>query len=89
MQQKSPINDVTLSIRLPKEINEILEAIAEATDRSRNYLVREAITRYLATEADMIANVREGLLDITSGSSIPHEAVMRRAEKRIGVAKHT
>ena len=87
MLQKTPINDVTLSIRLPKEINEILETVAEATDRSRNYLVREAITRYLATEADTVSGIREGLSDITSGSSIPHEAVMQRAEKRIRIAK--
>ena len=66
----------------------MLESVAESTDRSRNYIVREAITRYLATEAEMIAGVRTGLADIASGGAIPHEAVMRRAEKLIGITKH-
>ncbi len=41
-----------ISLRLSEEIYEQLEEIAEDTDRSKSYLIRKAIERYLDEYAD-------------------------------------
>ena len=43
-------------IRLPKEIDDRLAALAKATNRTKSYYIRESITRYLdAMENDLLA----------------------------------
>lgn len=41
-----------ISLRLSEDIHEQLEEIAEDTDRSKSYLIRKAIERYLDEYAD-------------------------------------
>ncbi len=41
-----------ISLRLPEDIHEQLEEIAEDIDRSKSYLIRKAIERYLDEYAD-------------------------------------
>jgi predicted DNA-binding protein len=41
-----------ISLRLPEDINDQLEEIAVNTDRSKSYLIRKAIERYLDEYAD-------------------------------------
>ena len=41
-----------ISLRLPEDIHERLEEIAVDTDRSKSYLIRKAIERYLDEYAD-------------------------------------
>ena len=43
---------VSISLRLPEIIHEQLEEIADDTDRSKSYLIRKAIQRYLEEYAD-------------------------------------
>ncbi|MEE9115340.1 MAG: DUF6290 family protein [Thermoplasmata archaeon] len=41
-----------ISLRLPKVVHEQLEEIAEESDRTKSYLIRKAIERYLEEYAD-------------------------------------
>ena len=41
-----------ISLRLPESVHDQLEEIAEDTDRSKSYLIRKAIERYLEEYAD-------------------------------------
>ncbi len=43
---------VSISLRLPQTVHEQLEEIAEESDRSKSYLIRKAIERYLEEYAD-------------------------------------
>jgi RHH-type rel operon transcriptional repressor/antitoxin RelB len=43
---------VSISLRLPETTHERLEEIAEESDRSKSYLIRKAIERYLEEYAD-------------------------------------
>ena len=43
---------ISVSLRLPDEIHEQLEDIAEDTDRSKSYLIKKAIEQYLEEYAD-------------------------------------
>ena len=58
----------TISLRLDKKTVGLLEEIAKITDRSKSYLVREAIQQYLAEYADYriavdrLNNVRDKII---------------------------
>ena len=41
-----------ISLRLPAELAEVLEALAKSMDRPKAYLIRKAIETYLAEYAD-------------------------------------
>lgn len=43
----------TLSFQAPAEMNQALEAFAKQMDRSKAYLIRQAIAEYLEDLADM------------------------------------
>jgi predicted DNA-binding protein len=43
---------VSISLRLPKIVHEQLEEIASESDRTKSYLIRKAIERYLEEYAD-------------------------------------
>ena len=46
------IRILNISIRLPENIHDQLEEISEGTERSKSYLIRKAIERYLEEYAD-------------------------------------
>ena len=68
-----------MSVRLPEDLIAGLDHLAEATDRSRSYLVKEAIETYL-TEYEDYRLAMDRLLDkddeIVSGSEL---------RKRLGI----
>ena len=41
-----------ISIRLPDKLSHALESVADATERTKTYLVRRAVETYLAEYAD-------------------------------------
>lgn len=43
---------VSISLRLSKTVHEQLKEIAEESDRTKSYLIRKAIERYLEEYAD-------------------------------------
>jgi predicted transcriptional regulator len=67
----------TLSIRVPEEIGEQLEKLAESTGRSRSFLALDALRRYLAQEEWQAQAVRTGVERADSGSAkyTSHDAV--------------
>jgi predicted transcriptional regulator len=77
------MSDVTLTIRLPKDVHGTLESLAASTDRSRNYLIREAVARYVESEAEVIEGIRIARQELQRGEGIPHEDAMRRLRRTI------
>jgi predicted transcriptional regulator len=55
------------SVRVPHETLEEIDAVARAQARSRNFVVAEAIDRYLAEERRWIAQVKKGLAEADAG----------------------
>jgi len=47
-------NQVVLSLRIPKTLNDKLEAITKKTDRAKSYLVRKALEEYLEDLEDYL-----------------------------------
>jgi predicted transcriptional regulator len=68
----------TMTVRLPPEVSEKLEALARDTKRSKSYLASEAIASYVERNAWQIEEISRGLEEARSGTpGVPHEDVER------------
>jgi RHH-type transcriptional regulator, rel operon repressor / antitoxin RelB len=66
-----------LSIRLPQELEEKLEKVSKSEDRSKSWIIRKALERYLE---DLI-DYREAMQVLNSSSPI---YTNEQATKRLG-----
>jgi RHH-type rel operon transcriptional repressor/antitoxin RelB len=68
-----------LAIRLPKEIEARLEALAAATGRTKTFYAREAILEYIEDLEDLYL-AEQRLIEIRAGrtETIPLEDVMKK-----------
>lgn len=57
----------TMTIRLEDQIKDRLDALAEATQRSRSFLAAEAIRGYVESNEWQIDEVRAALLEADAG----------------------
>ena len=76
----------TISFRAVPEKIEALDLQASAQDRSRSYLINEAITNYIELHAYQDALVQKGLAEMRKGRVVSHEEVVKRL-KRAGRAR--
>lgn len=81
------MTDTTITVRVSKELRERLEAVAKATRRSKSFLSNEAIERYVESEEDFIASIKQGMKELDEGKGIPHEEVMREIDEIIADAE--
>jgi predicted transcriptional regulator len=58
-----------------------MDEIADRIDRSKSWIVRQAVTEWLAEEQRRYELTLEGLKDIDEGRVISHEDVKRWAEQ--------
>jgi predicted transcriptional regulator len=65
----------SLSFRVSEETAERLDALAEATDRPRSWLLEQALDSYLDVQAWQVEHIRQGLADLEAGRTVPHEEV--------------
>jgi predicted transcriptional regulator len=76
----------TISFRAVAEKIDALDSLAAAQDRSRSYLINQAIANYIELHAYQDALVRKGLDDLRQGRVVRHEEVVKRL-KRTGRAR--
>jgi predicted transcriptional regulator len=73
--------NMTMTVRLPPEISEKLDALARDTKRSKSYLAGEAIAAYVERNAWQVARIKEALAEAHTGApGVPHEAVKKWVE---------
>lgn len=73
-----------VTVRMPPEVTEKLERIAERLDRSRNWVINEAIERYLDVYDWQTTRIAERLDQAEHGGTFtPHDQVMDRLEAKI------
>ena len=77
----------TLTIRLTPEAKEQLSRLAAATRRTKSFLAAEAISRFVAREAEIIEGVERGLADMRAGRVVPHDEAMARLEATIAAVE--
>jgi predicted transcriptional regulator len=76
-----PTSEKTISFRAVAEKIDTLDALASAQDRSRSYLINEAIANYIELHAYQDALVRKGMEEMRKGRVLSHEEVVNRLKK--------
>ena len=71
MPQRPASEPITIRTSKVAEI----DALASAMDRSRNYVVNQAIEQYLAANAWQVERIREGLAAAREGRVLPADEV--------------
>ena len=71
------------SVRLDVQDIAKLDAIAQTMDRSRNYLIQEAVREYLIYDAEFRAAVQEGMEQADRGEGIDHDTLFDRLEEEV------
>lgn len=65
----------TVTTRLDPETQNKLDQLAKATDRSRSWLVADAVRRYVTEESWQIAAIEEGVRQADAGDFATKEEV--------------
>lgn len=55
------------SLRLSKKTKDMLQALADATGRTKAFLAQDAIERYLELESWQIKSIQEGIKNVEEG----------------------
>lgn len=71
------------SIRADSQTMEALGRIAEAMDRSRNWVINDALKAYVEDHAWLEEQVAKSRREIAEGKGILHEQAMARMRKHI------
>lgn len=81
MRETAVTDTTTITIRVPVEIKQKLDRLAEATRRSRSYLAADALEGYVRSELEIVEGILEGLADFEAGRYFTHEEIVAESEK--------
>ena len=76
----------TASIRIDAATLERLDQLAKSLDRSRSWVITQAITHYLDDKEWFVNAVEEGIAAADRGELIPHAQVMAEVREKIAQA---
>jgi predicted transcriptional regulator len=62
-----------ITAKLPDELVSQMDEVAERIDRSKSWIVREAVSQWLADEQRRYELTLEGLKEVDEGRMIDHE----------------
>ncbi len=65
----------TLTLEVPQAIEERLEEVSQATDRTKTWLALEALRSFLDLYEWQVQAIREGIADADAGRLVDHEKV--------------
>jgi predicted transcriptional regulator len=71
----------TISFRAVAEKIDTLDSLAAAQERSRSYLINQAISNYIELHAYQDALVRKGLEEMRRGRVVSHQDVVKRLKR--------
>ena len=66
----------SITIRTETETLSRISAIAKAMDRSRNWVVKEALEQYIDQHSWYIEGIQHAQKSLQAGRGVPHEEVM-------------
>ncbi len=75
----------TMTVRIPSETREALDAVAAAIDRDRSYVVNEALSTYLELHRWRLDHISQGLREAKAGrfaSDAQVKQVLRRLRRK-------
>ena len=71
------------SVRVSAALKEKLDALADAMDRPRAWIVNDALEQYVADQAWQIKAIKEGIAAAERGETVPHEDVVAKWEQKL------
>ena len=71
-----------VTANLPDDLVSRMDEVAERIDRTKSWIVREAVAEWLAEEQRRHELTLEALNDVDEGRTIPHEEVLAMVEQR-------
>ena len=74
---------VNITVRVPESVRAQLDALAAATDRTRQSHALEALRQYIMSEAWIVARVQEGIADAEAGRFATSERIAAVLDKYI------
>lgn len=74
----------TITIRIDDHLKYQLEKLAEATHRSKSFLVALAINEYVKTQEWQISEIHKGIAEADAGDLIDHSSVVKHWRKKYG-----
>ncbi|MGH8603946.1 MAG: CopG family ribbon-helix-helix protein [Gammaproteobacteria bacterium] len=75
--------NTTITIRTDSEIAEKITALAQAMDRSRNWVIEEALRQYVENQVWQIEGIKQAMAALDRGEGIPHEEIMAEMDTLI------
>jgi predicted transcriptional regulator len=66
---------VPLSLRISEQKARKIETLAKATDRSKSWLLEQALDAYLETQSWQVARIERGLAELDRGKGVAHDEV--------------
>lgn len=73
----------SITIRTETEIVERLSALAKSMDRSRNWVIEDALKQYLEQQARYAQGIAEARASLERGEGIEHEDLMAEMDNLI------
>ncbi|MFZ1640767.1 MAG: ribbon-helix-helix protein, CopG family [Candidatus Contendobacter sp.] len=73
----------TVTIRTAPEITRKIEALATAMERSRTWVIEDALKQYLETQAWQIEGIQDAMTALDRGAGIGHEDIMAEMDALI------
>ena len=75
-----------LTAHVPVELAEQVDKHAKSLERSRGWIVKQALADWLWWEEEKDRRTREALTDVAAGRTVPHETVVEWV-KSLGTEK--
>ena len=75
------------TVRIAPEKQRQLDALAQVLDRSRNWVVSDAIDQYLDVHAWQMAHIQQGVEEADRGELVPHDEVLAEARAKLHQAR--
>lgn len=69
-----------LTAHVPRELAEKVDALATRLERSRGWIVKQALAAFIDQEEERRQLTLEALADVDAGRLVPHDAVQAWAE---------
>lgn len=73
----------SITIRTESEIVEKLSALAKSIDRSRNWVIEDALKQYIEQQAWYVKGVEQAKASLERGEGIAHEDLMAEMDALI------
>jgi predicted transcriptional regulator len=73
----------TITVRTDPEVAAQIAFLAEAMDRSRNWVIEEALKQYIQAQSWQLEGIKQAQASLDHGEGIPFDAVMEEMDALI------